>query len=62
MLYWAGPRIDPPQKIQGQEIAQEHAMWRVGINGIQAKCLRLAVLEQVSVGSWQPQLFYKPEF
>ena len=52
--------VDVPQKKQGQTIAPEHAMWRVGPNGIQAKDLRLAALEQVSAGSWQPRLYYNP--
>ena len=47
--------------MQGENIASEHAQWRVGPNGIQVKDLRLAALEQVSAGSWQPRLFYKPE-
>ena len=44
--------------MQGQDIAPEYAEWRVGPNGIQVKDLRLAALEQVSAGSWQPRLFY----
>jgi len=52
---------DPPQKMQIQNIAPEHQQWRVGPNGIQWKDLRLASLEQVSAGSYQPRLFWKPE-
>ena len=57
-----GSHVDAPQRIQGQAIAPEYAMWRVGPNGIQAKDLRLAALERVSAGSWQPRLFYRPQF
>ena len=52
--------IDSSQKVQGQNIAPAEAQWRVGPNGIQVKDLRLAALEQVSTGSWQVRLFYKP--
>ena len=41
-------------------ITPEEAQWRVGQNGIQVKDLRLAALEQVTKGSWQVRLFYKP--
>jgi len=47
--------------MQGQTIAPEHAVWRVGLDGIQAKDLRLAALEQVSAVIWQPRLFYNPQ-
>ena len=47
--------------MKGQNIAPGHAKWGVGPNGIQVKDLRLAALEQVSAGSWQPRLFYKPQ-
>ena len=46
--------------METQEIAPEHQKWRVGPNGIQWKDLRLAALEQVSAGSYQPRLFWKP--
>lgn len=36
------------------------AQWEVGPNGIQVEDLHLAALEQVSKGSWQVRLFYKP--
>ena len=61
MPCYIGSHVDSSQKMQGQKIAPEHAKWRVGPDGIQAKDLCLAALEQVSVGSWQPRLFYKPE-
>ena len=61
MLSWPQSRVDLSQTLQGQDIAPEHEQWRVGPSGIQAKDLRLAALEQVSAGSWQPRLFYKPE-
>ncbi|KAF9653229.1 hypothetical protein BDM02DRAFT_3182774 [Thelephora ganbajun] len=48
-------------KLQTQNIAPEHAQWRVGPNGIEIKDLRLAALEQVSAGSYQARLFYKPQ-
>lgn len=60
MLNWVESHVDPSQKLQGQTIAPEHEEWRVGPGGIQAEDLRLAALEQVSSGSWQPRLFYKP--
>jgi hypothetical protein len=41
-------------------ITPEQAQWKVGQGGIQAKDLRLAALDQVSKGSWQARLFYKP--
>lgn len=59
-FYWAESHVDLQQKIQGQTIAPEHTRWRVGPEGIQVKDLRLAALEQVSTGSWQPRLFYDP--
>jgi len=61
ILHWAESHIDPPQRLQALEIDPEHAVWAVGPNGIQAKDLRLAALEQVSPGSWQPRLFFKPQ-
>ena len=42
-----------------QDIDLDQAMWRVGPDGIQVQDLRLAGIEQVSAGSWQPRLFYK---
>jgi hypothetical protein len=42
------------------DVDPDEAQWRVGQNGIQVSDLRLAALEQVSTGSWQPRLFYKP--
>jgi len=46
--------------MQVLEVAPEHTKWKVGPDGIQVKDLRLAALEQVSSGSWQIRLFYKP--
>lgn len=46
--------------MQGQDVAPEYAQWRVGPDGIQIKDLRIAAIEQVSAGSWQVRLFYKP--
>ena len=46
--------------MQGENITPEYAEWKVGPGGIQVKDLRLAALEQVSGGRWQPRLFYKP--
>lgn len=54
------PRADPLQKMEGVAIAPHEAQWMVGQNGIQVGDLRLAALEQVSSGSWQARLFYKP--
>jgi len=49
------------EKMQTQNIDPEYQQWRVGLNGIiQWKDLRLAALEQVSAGSYQPRLFWKP--
>ena len=61
MPYYAGLHVNSPQKMQGQSIAPEHAKWRVGPNGTRIEGLRLASLEQVSSGRWQPRLFYKPD-
>ena len=41
-------------------IAPDEAQWMVGQEGIKVEDLRLAALEQVSAGSWQVRLFYKP--
>ena len=61
MLYWVKRHIErPSQKMETQNVAPEHQQWRVGPNGIQLKDLRLAALEQVSAGSYQPRLFWKP--
>lgn len=60
MFHWVVLCVDSSQKAQGQDIAPGEAQWRVGPNGIQVKDLRLAALEQVSAGSWQVRLFYKP--
>lgn len=46
--------------MQVHTIAPEQAEWRVGPGGIQIEDLHLAALDQVSAGSWQPRLFYKP--
>jgi len=60
-LYWVEQHVDPSQKMQAENIVPEHARWKVGgPNGIQLKDLRLAALEQVSAGSYQPRLFYNP--
>jgi len=48
------------EKLETQDIDPEYREWRVGPNGIQLKDLRLAALEQVSAGSYQPRLFWKP--
>ena len=61
MFYWAELRADPSQNMQEKDIPTEHARWRVGPSGIQVKDLHLAALEQVSAGSWQVRLFYKPD-
>jgi len=60
MFYWAEWHVDLPQKLQGQSIAPEYTRWKVGPGAIEAKDLRIAALERVSAGSWQPRLFYKP--
>ena len=60
ILCWAELHADPPQRMQVLEVAPEHTKWKVGPDGIQVKDLRLAALEQVSSGSWQIRLFYKP--
>lgn len=60
MFKWAEPRIDPWQKMEHVVIEPNEAQWRVGSNGINIEDLRLGPLEQVSAGSWQVQLFYKP--
>ncbi|KAF9784364.1 hypothetical protein BJ322DRAFT_844428 [Thelephora terrestris] len=44
--------------MQGKPIQPNYAMWRVGQDAIRPEDLRLAALEQVSAGSWQPRLFY----
>ena len=46
--------------MEKQPITPEYQQWRVGPNGIQLKDLYLAALEQVSTGSYQPRLFWKP--
>ena len=43
-----------------ETITPGYENWRVGPGGIQWKDLRLAALEQVSAGSYQPRLFWKP--
>ncbi|KAF9784362.1 hypothetical protein BJ322DRAFT_1109084 [Thelephora terrestris] len=42
---------------QGKPIDPNHAMWRVGQDGIRVEHLRLAAFEQVSAGTWQTRLF-----
>ena len=49
-----------PQNMEAVAVAPDEAQWMVGENGIQVRDLRLAALEQVSAGSWQVRLFYKP--
>lgn len=48
------------QEMQEVLIAPEHADWKVGSEGIEVKDLCLASLDRVSIGSWQPRLFYRP--
>ena len=60
VAYWTESHADPSQKMAGETITPEFAMWEVEPNGIKVKDLRLAALEQVSAGSWQSRLFYKP--
>lgn len=60
MFYRAELRADTPQAMQGEDIAPEFSMWKVGPDGIQVEDLHLAALEQVSAGSWQARLFCKP--
>ena len=52
--------LNLPQKAQGHNIAPGEAQWKVGPGGIEVKDLRLASLEQVTAGTWQVRLFYKP--
>lgn len=51
---------NPSQKMEDLTIAPEEAQWEIGPNGVRLEDLRLAALEQVSAGSWQARLFYKP--
>lgn len=60
MFEWAEPRIDPRQEMEHVDIEPNESQWRVGLKGIKIQDLRLGPLEQVSGGSWQVQLFYKP--
>lgn len=62
LLCWIAHRISAcvPQRMQGQNIAPAYSGWRVGPGWTQIENLHLAALEQVSAGSWQPRLFYKP--
>jgi len=53
--------VDSLQKLKEQDVDPEYSKWRVGRKGIQVEDLRLAALEQVTTGNWQPRLFYKPE-
>jgi len=48
------------KKMEVVSVAPEDAQWEIGPTGIQTKDLRLAALEQVTAGSWQIRLFYKP--